>query len=135
MLLYIVKDTFVDKKFRGVINVGMINLEKLIDLDALQSIQDSFSNVTKMSAITIRYDGKPITKPSNFTNFCNHIRKDKNMESICSKCDTYGAIQSAISKKPHIYKCHAGLYNFAVPIIVKDCYVGAIICGQVDLNY
>lgn len=114
--------------------IGMIQLDKLIDVKVLQSIQDSFSDTTKMSAITVKYNGEPITKPSNFTKFCDLIRKDKNKSIMCHKCDAYGGVQSAITGKPHIYKCHAGLYDFAVPIMIEESYVGAILCGQVKIS-
>ena len=114
--------------------IGMIKLDKLIDVKVLQSIQDSFSDATKISAITVNYNGEPITKPSNFTGFCNLIRKDEKMSSMCYQCDAYGGVQSAISRKPHIYKCHAGLYDFAVPIMIEDNYVGAILCGQTKIE-
>ena len=73
--------------------IGMIQLDKLIDVNVLQNIQDSFSDATKISAITVKYNGEPITKPSNFTNFCNLIRKDEKMASMCHKCDAYGGVQ------------------------------------------
>lgn len=114
--------------------IGMIQLDKLIDVKVLQDIQDSFSDTTKISAITVKHNGEPITKPSNFTNFCNLIRKDDKMALMCHKCDAYGGVQSAITRKPHIYKCHAGLYDFAVPIMIDDNYVGAILCGQVKIK-
>ena len=114
--------------------IGMIQLDKLIDVNVLQNIQDSFSDATKISAITVKYNGEPITKPSNFTNFCNLIRNDEKMASMCHKCDAYGGVQSVISGKPYIYKCHAGLYDFAVPIMIEDNYVGAILCGQVKIK-
>ncbi|MGL5328044.1 MAG: sensor histidine kinase [Peptostreptococcaceae bacterium] len=113
--------------------IGMIQLDKLIDVKVLQSIQDSFSDTTKMSAITVKYNGEPITNPSNFTSFCSFIREDKDMSLMCHKCDAYGGVQSAITGKPHIYKCHAGLYDFAVPIMIEESYVGAILCGQVKI--
>ncbi len=56
------------------------------------------------------------------------------MASMCHKCDAYGGVQSVISGKPYIYKCHAGLYDFAVPIMIEDNYVGAILCGQVKIK-
>lgn len=114
--------------------ISMIELDKLIDVKVLQSIQDSFSDTTKLSAITVKHNGEPITKPSNFTDFCNLIRKDEKMAEMCYKCDAYGGVQSAISKKPYIYKCHTGLYDFAVPIMIEDNYVGAILCGQIKIK-
>ncbi len=57
--------------------IGMIQLDKLIDVNVLQNIQDSFSDATKISAITVKYNGEPITKPSNFTNFVILLGKMK----------------------------------------------------------
>ena len=91
--------------------IGMIHLDKLIDVNVLQNIQDSFSDATN-TAITVKYNGEPITKPSNFTNFCNLIRKDEKMASMCHKCDAYGGVQSVISGKPYIYKCQCRLIRF-----------------------
>ena len=34
-------------------------------------------------------------------------------------------------KKPIVYKCHAGLIDFASPIIMGDTLVGCFLCGQV----
>ena len=111
-----------------------IQLNKLIDINILQNIQDIFAKATHVAAITVDYEGKPITKPSNFTDFCNEIRSDEKLREKCYKCDAYGGIQSLINKKPHIYKCHAGLFDFSVPIVIENNYVGAIMGGQVKIE-
>ena len=111
-----------------------IQLNKLIDVNILQNIQDIFAKATHVAAVAVDYEGKPITKPSNFSDFCNEIRKDKNLREKCYKCDAYGGIQSLINKKPHIYKCHAGLFDFSVPIIIENNYIGAIMGGQVKIE-
>lgn len=111
-----------------------IQLTKLIDINILQNIQDIFAKATHVAAITVDYEGKPITNPSNFTDFCSKIRLDENLREKCYKCDAYGGIQSLINRKPHIYKCHAGLFDFSVPIVIENNYVGAIMGGQVKIE-
>lgn len=113
---------------------GNIRLDKLIDISILQNIQDIFAKATHVAAITVDYEGKPITNPSNFTSFCAKIRSNEDLREKCYKCDAYGGIQSLINRKPHIYKCHAGLFDFSVPIVIENNYVGAIMGGQVKLE-
>ena len=110
-----------------------IKLEELIDINILQEIQDIFAKSTNVAAVTVDYEGRPITTPSNFTNFCTEIRKDPKWRDKCYKCDAYGGIQSLINRKPHIYKCHAGLYDFSVPLVINNNYIGAILGGQSKL--
>ena len=45
-------------------------LTDLIDIDLLQKIQDEFSKYTRMAALTTDADGNPLTKGSEFTDFC-----------------------------------------------------------------
>ncbi len=113
--------------------VTNIKLEELIDVNVLQEIQDIFAKSTRVAAITVDYEGKPVTVPSNFTDFCTELRKNPKWRDKCYKCDAYGGIQSLINRAPHIYKCHAGLYDFSVPIVIDNNYVGAIMGGQAKL--
>lgn len=50
--------------------MGDISLIELIDTDVLEKIQESFSGITGMAAITIDATGKAITEGTNFTDFC-----------------------------------------------------------------
>ena len=110
-----------------------MKLEELIDINVLQEIQDIFAKSTGVEAVTVDYEGKPVTTPSNFTDFCTELRENPKWRDKCYKCDAYGGIQSLINREPHIYKCHAGLYDFSVPIVIDNNYVGAILGGQAKL--
>ena len=44
-----------------------LKLTDLIDVETLQSIQDAFSNLVKISAVTTDANGVPITEGSNWT--------------------------------------------------------------------
>lgn len=69
----------------------MIDLRKFIDLDALQKIQDQFSEATGLAAIAVDGEGKYLTKGSNFTDFCmKHTRKNEEGAKRCQKCDAEG---------------------------------------------
>ncbi len=108
-------------------------LTELIDVDVLQTLQDSFSKMTGMAALTTDEFGTPVTIGSNFTDFCmKYIRESPLGNSRCMRCDKTGAeLSSSLSCQARSYYCHAGLMDFAAPIMVGDRMVGSFIGGQV----
>lgn len=109
-----------------------VTLTQLIRPEVLQQIQDAFSDYTGMAAITTNADGVPVTTGSNFTNFCtNIIRSTEKGLRCCQKCDKMGAVKTLHSGCPEVYHCHAGLVDFAAPIIVDGEMIGSFVGGQV----
>lgn len=108
-----------------------IYLTDLIDVDTLQRIQDAFSDMTGMAALTADANGVPVTIGSNFTDFCaKYTRKSENGHIRCEQCDKFGAEESWKKKGPTNYYCHAGLVDYAAPILAGDKMVGSFIGGQ-----
>lgn len=104
----------------------------LIDQSILQKIQDAFSNMVGMAALTTDAEGKPVTKGSNFTEYCmNYTRKSVIGCKRCEECDKSGAIKTHTTGKPTSYYCHSGLIDFAAPIMANDKMIGSFIAGQV----
>ena len=110
----------------------VLKLTELIDIKTLQRIQDDFSEMTRMASVIIDEEGKIVTEGSNFTDFCREFaRKSPIGCERCNQCDKRG-MQMAVEKgKPVLYTCHAGLTNFAVPIMSGEKAVGCFIGGQV----
>lgn len=106
-----------------------LHLENVIDKNKLQKIQDEFSEATGFAAITVDYRGKPVTTHSSCSNFCKMIREKAS--DLCEKCDSRGGFEAIQTGQPFIYKCHAGIVDFAAPIVVNGQYLGAIMGGQV----
>lgn len=111
----------------------LYHLKEIVDISILQEIQDRFSDATGLASITIDYAGKPITQYSNFTPFCHIIRNGSSTSHGCIRSDAHGGIEAARTGKPYIYKCHCGLIDFAIPIIVNGQYLGSVLAGQVKL--
>ena len=61
------KGVFMVEKMNQLSNIKEeeLRLTDLIDVETLQSIQDSFSNLVKIAAVTTDANGVPITKGSN----------------------------------------------------------------------
>lgn len=107
-----------------------VTFHKIIDTEVLQKILDRFGKATGLAAITVDYRGNPITQYSNFSNFCKLIREDQRCRDRCHQCDAYGGLEAARKEEPYIYRCHAGLVDFAVPIIFNGQMLGSIMAGQ-----
>lgn len=106
-------------------------MEKIVDIDFLQNLQDELSKDFGVGSVITNVDGIPITKPSNFSNICKLIRENSLGESLCKKCDSINGNKAMLSKKPIVYKCHAGLTDFASPIIIENKLIGCFLCGQI----
>ena len=103
----------------------VLTLTELIDIKTLQRIQDDFSEMTGMASLIIDDEGQVVTKGANFAELCGGIiRKSSIGCERCSKCDRMGLQIAVEAGKPALYTCHAGLTNFAIPIMAGDRPVG-----------
>lgn len=106
-------------------------LKELIDLKLFNDIQEGLSKVTGMAFVTVDYKGEPLTKKTMFTDYCRARRKYDTYKKACYLSDAHGGLEAAIRGKPYIYRCPGGLVDFAVPIVVRGQYLGAVLSGQV----
>lgn len=113
---------------------SIFKLEKILDLNKWQALQDSLSQVTRLAIITVDYKGIPITVHSNCHPFCQKVRNDPELSKRCQKCDSRGGLEAVRSNKPYIYLCHYNIVDIAIPISIADKYVGAIMAGQIRLS-
>lgn len=114
------------------IDIKSIKIEDIIDVRLLQKFQDDFAASMNMASITVDIKGIPVTKPSCYTNFCgNFIHSTDKGDSQCALSHKYGGEKAAKIGKPYIYTCHAGLIDFAAPILVDGVQIGTILGGQV----
>ena len=111
-----------------------IVLSKILDLKKWQNLQDSLAIVTKLAIITINYKGEPITEHSELRPFCAKVRTDKKMSALCKKCDARAGLEAVLANQPFIYLCHSNIIDLAIPIVIDDKYIGAIMAGQVKLS-
>jgi len=123
-----------EERERGV--KGMAEPQKItdfIDIDLIQKIQDNCSKAMGIAFVTVDYKGVPITKYSGFTDHCNRGRKFQGFSEMCEQCDAHGGLHAAITGQPYVYRCHADLVDFAVPLIFNGSYMGSVMGGQLRL--
>ncbi len=109
-----------------------LQLTDLIDKETLQKIQDGFSNMTGIAALTTDADGIPVTEGSNFSEFCmKYTRSTEKGCKSCIECDKWGAELAMKKGKAAVYFCHADLVEFSAPIVADGRLMGCFLGGQV----
>ena len=69
--------------------------------------------------------------PVEYTDFCEYIRNIDSVRQKCAECDIRAFEKCKNTKETQIYKCHAGLTECIIPIIVNFEISGYIFIGQI----
>ncbi|MCD6298386.1 MAG: PocR ligand-binding domain-containing protein [Deltaproteobacteria bacterium] len=72
---------------QSVSETGDLKLTDIIDIDILQKLQDGFAESYDVASLIIDNEGKPITRPSNFSDFCKIIRATEKGTQRCEISD------------------------------------------------
>lgn len=109
-----------------------IHLTDLFDMETLQRLQDTFSSALGISTGISDENGVALTNHVSNCEFCSKYTKGTE-EGLkrCQLCDKRGAELAMDSGGMKLYTCHAGLTDYAVPIIVEGKCIGSILGGQV----
>lgn len=109
-----------------------LTLTDLIDAEILQQVQDAFCHMTGINAGISDMNGTAVTVPSIPSDFCINLTKKSPLGlARCEWCDKHGG-EIALAKGHAIcYKCHAGLTDFAAPIMANGKMIGTFTGGQV----
>ena len=97
----------------------------------LEKMLDDFCNLTGLAAVITDKKGNQLSKLSNASEFCTMMRTQGD---LCCRSDGIGGKIAAKKGDISIYKCHAGLVDFAAPIFVKGEHIGNILAGQIITN-
>ncbi|GKU23475.1 PocR ligand-binding domain-containing protein [Clostridium folliculivorans] len=116
----------------GELDLEALEISDVIDLKLLQTFQDNFATGMNIASVTVDRNGTPVTKPSSYTNFCINLTQSTGVgESRCAQSHKKGGEEAARTGRPYIYKCHAGLIDFAAPIMIDGHLIGTILGGQI----
>lgn len=115
--------------------MGMsFELEKVLDLEKWERVQDSIAKTTKVAIILVDYRGRPVSKHSEIQPFCQLARSNPELSKYCETCDARAGLEAVRTEKPYIYHCHFDIVDMAIPILINDRYVGAIMAGEILLD-
>lgn len=110
-----------------------LDLKTILDIPMFEHLQDALAKATGTAIITIDYKGTPVTKHSCRTEFCSVIRENPISRKRCTKCDALAGLEAVRLNRPYIYLCHCGIVDVAVPVMVGEKYLGAVMFGQVRI--
>lgn len=100
----------------------------------LQRLLNSFTIATGLGASIVDPEGNLVVIPEKspgVCKFCNLIRSTEEGLRRCKESMAKGGRFSAQLGEPYIFLCHAGLIEWAAPIVLYEQYLGSFMCGQV----
>nr|WP_318384983.1 PocR ligand-binding domain-containing protein [uncultured Enterobacter sp.] len=100
----------------------------------LEAIAHDFVNATDLALVMVDIRGLPISPFYNCTPFCQQMRASQHYRQQCQRCDKRGGFAALEADKPHLYRCHAGLVEFSLPLEIDGQLLGFVICGQVRVD-
>lgn len=109
-------------------------LAELLNMERLQSLLNNLAKALGLAFVTVDYRGCPVTENNGFTDFCSCMQKNPQYGQLCNQCYAHGGLHATMTGAPHVYRCHAGLVEFAVPLMVGGKYMGAVMGGQCELE-
>ncbi len=115
-------------------DIEHVDLVDIIEIDELRRILNSFVLATGLGAIYVNARGDFTVVPEEYEDhcaFCRIVRSDPKGAARCTESINKAGRLAAKLGEPYISRCHAGLIEFAAPIVFKDIYLGCISCGPV----
>ena len=104
----------------------------LISIETMQAMQENFQKITGMGVNVTTPIGISVTPPDFILPFCRKFTKKSSIGlARCEKCDREGTMLALKKNCSICYRCHAGLIDFAAPIIVNEKLIGCYVGGQV----
>jgi len=116
------------------LNNNLLNIKTILDIEKWQKIQNELALVTGMAIITVDYKGIAVTKHSGCNEFCEMMRNNPKTLKNCQRCDARGGLEAARINGIYVYRCHCDIFDAAIPIVVDDKYMGAVMVGQIILE-
>lgn len=116
----------------GNLDVDALEIADVIDIKVLQTFQDNFAVGMNIASVTVDKAGNPVTDPSSYTSFCiDFTHSTKVGDDRCAASHRKAGEEAARTGRPYVFTCHAGLIDFAAPILVEGHLLGTILGGQI----
>ncbi len=113
------------------LDMEALEIKDIIDIKLLQKFQDDFAFAMNCASVTVDKEGNPVTNPSSYTRFCDKfVHSTKKGDDRCAASHKRMGEEAARTGKPFVGACHAGLVDFAAPIIIEGKLIGTVLGGQ-----
>jgi len=112
-----------------------INQEKISKIkDIIEWLLNSYYKATGFKVLFMDKDGKIFLSSTSdvfFCDFCKLIQSKSEGEIRCFKSFSDGMSKSAEYGFPYIYRCHAGIIEWAAPFLFEGEFLGCFISGGI----
>lgn len=116
----------------GHVDMKALEIADIVDISMLQKFQDNFAIGVNCASVTVNRDGEPVTRPSSYTGFCtDFIHQSSIGDRRCAESHNRMGQEAAKTGRPYVGTCHAGLIDFAAPVIVNGELIGTVLGGQI----
>ncbi len=109
-----------------------VTLSGIFGENGLEDLLEKMTDAIGMSFFVIDYRGQVVTERMVRDAYCKSGEKGQSL--ACREClisSAFAAAKAAIQCCPFLFRCPNNLVSMALPIIVNDQYLGAVIGGRV----
>ena len=109
-------------------------LKSLMDIGSLKEILHAFTTTTGIMADIVDENGVSVFSEEDAIDrcrFCRLIMETERGRKRCQNAYRQAGRQAFLFGESCVFRCPAGLVEWAVPIVVNGENLGSIICGQV----
>jgi AraC-like DNA-binding protein/ligand-binding sensor protein len=117
--------------------MAQLSIDDLKDLRILEQLCEIYYQNTGM-VVSIHHPGRngrvDFYPQEQRSQFCRLVQSSVRGRELCLSCDREGLNTARRKSSYHIYRCHAGLVDVAIPLDYKGTEIGSIYTGQVLLE-
>ncbi len=107
-----------------------VSLIGIFGTETIEILQKKIADATGFSVSTIDYRGERVV-PGYFQKDYLRLRPHKADDATSRMTEALSSARAAITNLPYIFEGEDGLVKAALPIVINDQYLGAMICGYV----
>lgn len=111
--------------------MGKIRLSDIVKIPAFEEAGKYFHRATGMAVSFTDENGDVVFYPhEQRCEVCRMIQQTPKGLRRCLESDRRAAVKALQTAKPMAYRCHAGLMDVVVPVVIGDHRVGCFFSGQ-----
>lgn len=119
----------------NLIDISAVEISDLVDMQKLVSFQETYAEKTGCALTVVDRNGNSITPTSKFCKYCEYyIRSSGDGMRQCNKSHSFFVSEAMRYRRIHIAKCHAGVTEFAFPIVLENQIIGGVVGGHYTIE-
>lgn len=109
-----------------------LQLKHIVEAKDLAEVLELMSQSAGFNAKLVDIDGNTeLLPPSHkYPQFCNMIRANECGRQKCRYSYRKAGMEAVKFKEPFIFRCHAGLIGWAIPVFAEERHISTVVYGQ-----